>query len=158
MADNVRFEEIDVERINVVTADGKVKLVLSNEERFPGIMVGGKEHKGWRASSHPGMLFYNDRGDECGGLVFQGGPERRTREGWQWAAGQLLFDRYGGDQVVSVGYSYTDGSERYGLTCWDYPERRAVERFFAGRNSKYRAPMRNSSPHMPPFPECFLRA
>jgi hypothetical protein len=30
-----QFEEIDVQRINVVEKDGQIKMVLSNKERFP---------------------------------------------------------------------------------------------------------------------------
>ena len=31
-----KFEELDVERINVVEKDGQVKMVISNKERLPG--------------------------------------------------------------------------------------------------------------------------
>ena len=39
-----RFEEINVERMNVVEKDGRVRLIVSNKDRFPGLMVDGKEH------------------------------------------------------------------------------------------------------------------
>src|SRR5688500_18911636 len=64
-----RFEEIDVERINVVEKDGKLRLVISNQARqHPGI-VNGKiiERKEPRP---PGMIFFNHLGDEMGGLIF----------------------------------------------------------------------------------------
>ena len=56
-----KCEEIDVERINVVEKDGKLRMVISNQERqHPGI-VNGKiiERKGPRP---PGIIFFNDLG------------------------------------------------------------------------------------------------
>ena len=41
-AANTKFEEIDVERINVVEKDGKLRLVISNRERSPGPIAYGK--------------------------------------------------------------------------------------------------------------------
>ncbi len=64
-----KFEEIDVERINIVEKNGKLDMVISNQERqHPGI-VNGKiiERKGPRP---PGMIFFNHLGDEMGGLIF----------------------------------------------------------------------------------------
>jgi hypothetical protein len=53
-----KFEEIDVERINIVEKNGKLDMVISNHERqHPGI-VNGKiiERKEPRP---PGMIFFN---------------------------------------------------------------------------------------------------
>src|SRR6267142_1353736 len=64
-----KFEEIDVERINIVEKDGKLRMVISNEARqHPGI-ANGKiiQRKGPRP---PGMIFFNHLGDEMGGLIF----------------------------------------------------------------------------------------
>ena len=60
-----------MERINVVEPNGQVKLVLSNKERLPGPgnIVSGKYGKRAGMKS-PGIIFYNDKGDECGGLSF----------------------------------------------------------------------------------------
>jgi len=63
---NQKFEEIDVERINIVEKDGTLKMVISNKARqHPGI-VNGKviERKNQRP---PGMIFFNQLGDEMGG-------------------------------------------------------------------------------------------
>ena len=53
-----KFEEIDVERINIVEKDGKLRMVISNEARqHPGIANGKViERKGPRP---PGMIFFN---------------------------------------------------------------------------------------------------
>lgn len=53
-----KFTEIDVERINVVEKDGKLKMVIANKERqHPGTMDGKyyKEREGQRAA---GMIFF----------------------------------------------------------------------------------------------------
>jgi hypothetical protein len=110
------FEEITVERINVVGADGSLAVVISNRERFPDPVIDGVVAP--RSSSHPGLLFYNDEGDECGGLVFSGGDER--------ASTSLLFDRRKQDQTVGLNYSewVEDGRamRQAGLRVWDRPD------------------------------------
>src|SRR6266536_3117551 len=64
-----KFEEIDVERINIVEKDGKLKMVISNGERqHPGVVDG----KTLSRTRSPGILFFNEKGDECGGLSFSG--------------------------------------------------------------------------------------
>jgi len=88
-----KFEEIDVERITIVERDGKLKMVISNSERqHPGI-VDGKiiPREGGRSA---GMIFFNDRGDEIGGLTFSGdtGPGQ---------FGSLTFDKFRGDQTIA---------------------------------------------------------
>src|SRR5215467_13940003 len=65
------FEEITVQRINIVEPDGTLRMVISDKTRFPGIILKGQEHP------HPsrktaGMLFFNDEGTENGGLIFGG--------------------------------------------------------------------------------------
>ena len=88
-----KFEEIDVERINIVERDGKLKMVISNAQRqHPGI-VDGKiipREKGRSA----GMIYFNERGDEIGGLVFSG-------DTGQGQYGSLTFDKFRGDQTIA---------------------------------------------------------
>ena len=58
-----KFEEIDVERINVVEKDGSLKMVISNKERqHPGVMDGKTISRIGR-SRPPGILFFNGIGD-----------------------------------------------------------------------------------------------
>jgi hypothetical protein len=89
-----KFEEIDVERINVIEKDGKLKLVISNSQRQHPGSVDGKmiPREGSRSA---GMLFFNDRGDEVGGLIFSGdtGKDRY---------GSLTFDKFRGDQTIAL--------------------------------------------------------
>jgi hypothetical protein len=62
-----RFQELDAERINIVGADGTTRLVIANAARFPPIQLGGKTGK--RSINPAGMVFYDTRGSEVGGLA-----------------------------------------------------------------------------------------
>ncbi len=88
-----KFAEINVERINVVEKDGKLKMVISNKERQHPGTVDGKtydERKGQRAA---GMIFFSEKGDEIGGLIFDGDTGKGQ-------FGSLTFDKFRGDQTV----------------------------------------------------------
>jgi hypothetical protein len=88
-----RFDEIDVERINIVEADGKLRMVLSNKARqHPGV-VDGITYDERRGKRPPGLMFFNEKGDEVGGLVFDG----NTGAG---QGGSLTFDKFRGDQTI----------------------------------------------------------
>ena len=64
-----RFEEIDVQRINLREPDGTLRMTIFSAARAPGMIVKGHEYR------HPtrqsaGLLFFNDEGTENGGLIF----------------------------------------------------------------------------------------
>jgi hypothetical protein len=61
------FAELSAERINIVDANGKARLVIANAERFPGIILNGKTYQ--RAVHPAGMLFFDDGGSEVGGIA-----------------------------------------------------------------------------------------
>jgi hypothetical protein len=65
-----RFSEITVERLNLVEPDGKLRFVLSSRGRFPGDFYKGTEHPRPDRREVAGMLFLNDEGTECGGLIY----------------------------------------------------------------------------------------
>src|SRR5579862_4646256 len=67
--EKTKFGEIDVERINVVEKTGKLDLVISNAEHMPPAIINGKAMKS-EGSRSAGMLFYNGKGDESGGMGF----------------------------------------------------------------------------------------
>lgn len=111
------FDEISVKRINIVEPDGKYRLVLANSERFPGLFMEGKEYK-HHSRDGGGMLFFNDEGDEVGGLTFgskAAGGDRR-------ASGSLMFDQYKQDQTVGIQYNEANGKRTAGLRVWDRPD------------------------------------
>lgn len=111
---NQKFTEIDVERINIVEKDGKLRMVISNQERqHPGI-VNGKTipRTGPRA---PGMLFFNHIGDEMGGLAF-------GENGKASHFGSFTFDKFRGDQTIGFRYLESDnGAIHQGVEMWKQP-------------------------------------
>lgn len=113
-----RFEEIDVERLNIVEKDGQVKMVISNKDRLPGPgnVVTGK-FTARQGLKTPGILFYNDKGDESGGLIYV------TEEGGKYAAGAALaLDKYRGDQIIGLMYNNDNGNRVVGFNVWDQPD------------------------------------
>jgi hypothetical protein len=110
-----KFEEIDVERINVVEKDGKLRLVISNKDRSPGPIYKGKPF-GYAGGNRPGMLFFNDEGSENGGLGFSG---RRLPDGTVDANTGLSFDQFDEDQVLVLNYSDRRGRRNVGMSILD---------------------------------------
>src|SRR5690606_33885690 len=82
------FEEITVERINVVEPDGRRKLVIASSARQTEGTIGGVEVPLER-TREAGMIFFNDYGDEIGGLLFGGDRTRGVHS--------LTFDQAGHD-------------------------------------------------------------
>lgn len=115
------FEEINVQRINVVEADGRVRMVIANKQRSPAVVIAGRALG--KPGERPGLIFYNDEGEENGGLIFGG-----SRVNGQTAAyGHLSFDRYGQDQVVTVTYREGGGKHSQGLSVLDRPPQNFFE-------------------------------
>ena len=114
-----RFREIDVERINIIEPDGKVRMVIANKERQPDPIINGKTFKGARkGDKSAGIIFFNDEGDECGGLAYSG----RAVGGNAQAGGALLFDQFHQDQTVGIMYSQSGERKSAGLHVWDRPQ------------------------------------
>ena len=112
---NQKFEEIDVERINIIEKDGTLKMVISNKARqHPGI-VNGKVIKR-KNPRPPGMIFFNQLGDEMGGLVYgENGPNGHF--------GSLTWDKVRGDQTIGFRHLESEnGTYTSGLSMWQQPE------------------------------------
>ncbi|MEA2604244.1 MAG: hypothetical protein QOF89_5236 [Acidobacteriota bacterium] len=109
-----KFEEIDVERVNIVEKDGRLRMVISNEARqHPGI-VNGKTLKR-DGPRPPGMIFFNHLGDEMGGLIF-------GDNGGNGHFGSLTFDKVKNDQTIGFRYLEGDnGAYQAGLEVWQQP-------------------------------------
>jgi len=109
-----KFEEIDVERINIVEKNGKLDMVISNQERqHPGI-TNGKiiKRDGPRP---PGMIFFDQTGDEMGGFIF-------GDNGGKGHFGSLTFDKVMNDQAIGFRYLESDnGTYETGLQLWQVP-------------------------------------
>ena len=107
------FGEINVARINVKDADGTLRMVISNKDRMhPGVMDGVTIE---RPRPVAGMLFFNDEGDEVGGLTFTGRATDTSRR----ANAGIMFDQLNQDQTIGISYSETDGRRTAGLNVWD---------------------------------------
>ncbi|MFC3417378.1 hypothetical protein [Algoriphagus hitonicola] len=122
---NQQFETIDVQRINIVEADGTVKLILTNSGLFPN----GTEKINGRPTNinrkkRAGMLFYNEDGIECGGLIYDG----EKKENGHSAGLSLTFDQYDGDQVMQLLTTDSQqGDERYVSSSLVFNDRPANE-------------------------------
>ncbi len=68
-SDKQHFSEIDVERLNIVEANEKYRMVISNRRLAPDPVMDGVVNKRQGNVSSPGIMFYNDEGDESGALL-----------------------------------------------------------------------------------------
>lgn len=122
-----KFEEIDVERINIVEADGKLDLVISNQARqHPGIVDGVLTER--TAPRPPGILFFDHVGDEAGGLTV-------GENGGKGHALSFTFDKTRNDQTLALQHLESDNGDYFaGLILWDRPNAS-----MADRNNKKKA-------------------
>lgn len=107
---NQRFNEIDVERINIIEKDGTVKMIITNVDRFPtGSEKINNRPTNENRKKRSGMLFFNEDGIEAGGFIYDG---KKTESGH--AAGlSLTYDQYDGDQVMQLlTQDYQEGDQR----------------------------------------------
>lgn len=115
-----KFDEISVERLNVVEKNGQLVAVIANTDRMPDPIVGGKSFKTERP---PGLIFYNGIGDECGGLVFGAAAGEKARAGNKFGAyGGFTLDQYQQSQAIGLIYNDHSGIREVGLKVWDRPE------------------------------------
>jgi hypothetical protein len=111
------FEEITVQRLNVVDANGTLRLVAANKDRMHhGVMDGVTID---RPRPVAGLIFFNDEGDEVGGLTVTG----QERDGQRRANAMLAFDQFKQDQTVAISYSETNGQRTAGFQVWDRSDR-----------------------------------
>jgi hypothetical protein len=124
-----KFEEIDVERINIVEKDGTVKMILTNKNSFPSEETVNGKNANPNRPKMPGILFYNSEGIECGGLVYDGNENNDTID----AGMSLTFDQYNADQIIQLLYSDSkannDRSKTTGLIFSDRPDDMTQEKF-----------------------------
>ena len=118
-ADHQRLDELTVKRINVVGEDGSLRMVLSNKQRQHSGRMNGKDYP--KRERQAGLIFFNDEGDECGGLVYAG----ETKNGETNSGMSFTMDQYHDDQAIQIlnAESYAGGksSIRRGISINDYP-------------------------------------
>jgi hypothetical protein len=116
---STRFVEIDVERINIVEPDGKLRMVISNRPRSIGPIYKGKPF-GYPGGGRPGIIFFNDEGTENGGLTITGS---RDSTGRYQASSSWSFDQFDQDQILTLQYADNNGRRRTGITVADRADR-----------------------------------
>ena len=110
--------EIKVGQIKVVEPDGTLRMTISNQDRAPNGVINGKEFGGREGGNAAGIIFYNNNGDECGGLCYE---SKRMPDGSVQAFASLTFDRYQQDQVMCLQMIDEHGQVATGLSLWDRP-------------------------------------
>jgi hypothetical protein len=118
-AQKTKFTEIDVERINIVEPDGKLRMVISNRPRSIGPIYKGKPF-GYPGGTRPGMIFFNDEGTENGGLTFTG---MRRPDGTYVSSTGMSFDQFNSDEVLTLRYSDENGRKTTGISIAERDER-----------------------------------
>ncbi|MDD2792013.1 MAG: hypothetical protein PHD73_02460 [Sediminibacterium sp.] len=110
-AGNQKFNEIDVERINIVEKDGTVKMIITNVERFPnGTAKINNRPTNVERKKRSGMLFFNEDGIECGGFIYDG---KKSTNGHSSGL-SLTYDQYDGDQVIQLlTQDYREADKRF---------------------------------------------
>ncbi|HRH44943.1 MAG TPA: hypothetical protein PKY82_25115 [Pyrinomonadaceae bacterium] len=118
---NQKFDEIEVKRINVVDDDGKLRMVISNKDRQHFGISDGKPIERKNGRPTPGIIFFNDSGDEMGGLVI-------GNNGGKGHFGSFTFDKVQGDQTIGFRHlEGNDGSYESGLAVWQQPNITSTE-------------------------------
>ncbi|GFE84294.1 hypothetical protein GCM10011487_62940 [Steroidobacter agaridevorans] len=118
---NPRFDTISVQRINVVEPDGKIRMVLTNNNRIPGLIINGHEYADYgnrKASTAAGMLFYDAQATESGGLTFGG---LKNAQGQISRFGHFSFDRYNQDQMLTISAADDGTNHRAEIKMIDQP-------------------------------------
>lgn len=105
-ARNDRFDEVTVRRLRIVDASGATRLLLTGKPIPEGTINGKQMPRIGGPREDAGLLFYNDNGDEQGGLTYSGA------KGEQGAA--LTFDAWQQDQALELQHgSGPAGTDSY---------------------------------------------
>jgi hypothetical protein len=116
-----KFDQITAQRIDIVDASGTLRMVISNKDRMhPGVMDGKTID---RPRPVAGILFFNDEGDEVGGLTYTGREANGTRR----ADAGLMFDQLKQDQTIGFSYTENNGRRTAGFQVWDRADSRLSE-------------------------------
>jgi hypothetical protein len=109
-----KFTEIDAER----EKDGRLRLAIANTDRMPGGTTAGVDLKfrdGKRDGA--GFIFFNDEGDEDGGLVYTG----KSTDGTHIADATIRFDNYRQNEAIGMSHSQRGDEKESALEVWDSP-------------------------------------
>lgn len=96
-------------------------MVISNKQRIANPIIGGKKYPISASAGREymaGMIFFNEAGDEMGGLVLN---SFKLPNGKIAGIGHLSFDRYNDNQVMAFQYNENKNGVRSGLSIFDRP-------------------------------------
>jgi hypothetical protein len=114
-----KFDEIEVKKITVLGEDNLPRMVLSNETRQHSGRINGKEME--KRERPSGIIFFNNQGDECGGIVHQ----TKIQDGKILSGMSFTMDNYNDDQVIQIlnDEYYADGKAyiQRGININQYP-------------------------------------
>jgi hypothetical protein len=96
-----KFNVIEVGKVNIRESDGVLKASLSNSAGF---RVFGRANQ---EVTFSGLMFYNQEGEEAGGLVYDG----KALPGGQHSSAALTFDQFRSDQNIYLAHD-EDKSEK----------------------------------------------
>lgn len=115
------FDEINVKRINIIEKDGTIRMVISNKELQHSGRMDGKDFE--KRERQAGLMFFNDLGDESGGLVY---AAKKQEDGSIISGMSITMDRYRDDQVLQILNSESIKNDKIiserGLIINDFPD------------------------------------
>lgn len=126
-----RFTELTVERLNIVEPNGQLVLAMANTDRLPEPILDGKTVSTGRKG--PGMIFFNGKGWEVGGLIYG------TQEDRNSSYAHFSFDQFHNDQVVYLHHESAGAHKTNGLFVIDRGAKfgdRSAQRVFVGSSNE----------------------
>ncbi len=113
------FDTITVHRIDVIDREGKLAMVITDHDDMPPPIVNGKTLQRHGGANANGVIFYNQRGDEQGGLIWEGQRyPNRTYE----SDNALSFDTVNTDQLIHVEDGNDSGRTYSEVIGWNQPD------------------------------------
>ena len=105
-ARHTNFEEITVQRINVMEPDGTVRVVISGAQEPIGVYAHNVERSHTSGGRPAGVFFMNDEGTEVGGLIYSG---YGRADGPPFSMVQFSMDNYDQDQALMLRHIQDQG-------------------------------------------------
>jgi hypothetical protein len=118
-ARNATFDTITVHRIDVVDREGKMAMVITDHDDMPPPIINGRVFERHGGADDNGIIFYNQRGDEQGGLIWDG---QRFANGTFGSSNALSFDTVNTDQLIHVEDGDENGKTFSEVIGWNQPD------------------------------------
>lgn len=111
---------LTAERLEIVEPDGMPAIVLANSRRVPLATLDGQVIMSDQGDERvvPGMIFFDGRGDEVGGMLF---GVAELEDGSSFAGRHFSLDGWKQDQTVQLYHFQTGGRASAGLNINDRP-------------------------------------